>query len=106
MAEDQKYNGWSNYETWCVSLWLSNNEYDYLNIQEKIAELKKTPEIYTFDGLQDPMKRPIKNSLSDWLKEIIVENNPIEKASVYLDLLTKAIDNVDFNEIAENYLEE
>lgn len=27
MAE--KYNGWANYETWAVHLWLSNTEIDY-----------------------------------------------------------------------------
>ena len=23
---DQEYNGWKNYETWCVNLWLTNEE--------------------------------------------------------------------------------
>lgn len=35
MSSDQKeggekrYNGWANYETWCVHLWLSNDEPTY-----------------------------------------------------------------------------
>ena len=29
--EKQTYNGWTNYETWCANLWLSNDEgcYNY-----------------------------------------------------------------------------
>jgi hypothetical protein len=23
--KDQAYNGWTNYETWCVNLWISND---------------------------------------------------------------------------------
>lgn len=25
-VEDTTYNGWKNYPTWCVNLWLSNDE--------------------------------------------------------------------------------
>ena len=28
-AEEKKYNGWANYETWNVSLWINNNEQMY-----------------------------------------------------------------------------
>ena len=24
------YNGWTNYETWCFNLWITNDEYAYL----------------------------------------------------------------------------
>jgi hypothetical protein len=26
MAGEQRYNGWSNYEAWCVNLWIGNEE--------------------------------------------------------------------------------
>jgi hypothetical protein len=29
----EKYNGWANYETWAVNLWLSNEESSYLEIR-------------------------------------------------------------------------
>jgi len=26
MSDEQGYNGWTNYETWCVNLWLTNDQ--------------------------------------------------------------------------------
>lgn len=31
-----KYNGWSNYDTWLVALWLNNDEKNYKRIVNKI----------------------------------------------------------------------
>src|SRR4051794_18704009 len=28
-CEPERYNGWANYETWCVHLWLTNEEESY-----------------------------------------------------------------------------
>jgi hypothetical protein len=39
MTTENKYNGWSNYETWNVALWMDNDEgnYDYWN--ERTTEI-------------------------------------------------------------------
>jgi len=29
MSDDKRYNGWTNYETWVVNLWLANEEPSY-----------------------------------------------------------------------------
>lgn len=34
--ENEKYNGWSNYDTWLVALWLNNDESNYKRIVNKI----------------------------------------------------------------------
>lgn len=45
----QKYNGWSNYETWCVSLWLSNEqhvaEFWQRQAQRMAAQAPETAEV-------------------------------------------------------------
>ena len=30
----EKYNGWANYETWCVNLWLTNEQVNYEEARE------------------------------------------------------------------------
>ena len=48
MKEDNKYNGWSNYETWNVALWIGNDEglynlakecKDYAEFREQMEEI-------------------------------------------------------------------
>ena len=34
----KKYNGWANYETWAVNLWLSNDQGSYLTVRELCQE--------------------------------------------------------------------
>jgi len=41
MAQDHKYNGWTNYETWAVKLWMDNEEPSYRYWRER-AELERT----------------------------------------------------------------
>ena len=40
-AQENEYNGWTNYETWNVSLWINNNE--------KMYELANDEEVKTYD---------------------------------------------------------
>ena len=82
------YNGWSNYETWAVNLWLSNDEGSYTYWKERAEEVKDVYE------------------LSRELKSEIEQYNPLEEVSVYSDLLSAAISEIDFYEIAEAMLED
>lgn len=82
------YNGWKNYETWCVSLWIDNEEGSYNQSREMARDSESTIE------------------LADALKDWIEESAPEMDASVWSDLLNAALSEVDWYEIAENYREE
>jgi hypothetical protein len=91
MTTENKYNGWSNYETWNVALWMDNDEgnYDYWN--------ERTTEIC--EAATD--KDDAISILADALKDEHQENMP-EVKGTYADLLQASLDSVDWYEIAEN----
>jgi hypothetical protein len=93
----KEYNGYSNYQTWDVSLWLDNEEYSYHHIRD-LAE-------YEMEN-RDTGDLPIL-SLADKIQDYAEEFNPLaDEASMFSDLLGHALANVDYYEIAENILEE
>ena len=84
--EDKKYNGWTNYETWLVNLWLSNDQ----GTEEMINDMAKhSKDVY---------------SLMEEIKDLIEELNPLkDNADLFSDLLNGAISECNFYEIAEHY---
>ena len=94
MTGEERYNGWENYETWVVKLWIDNEEAWYNQWNERADELKEEGgDLITL-------------GLSDELKEAFDDGNPLEEAGVYTDLLYSALGNVNWYEIAESILEE
>lgn len=77
------YNGWKNYETWLVALWMDNSQSD----QQYYRELAEGMSVY---------------DLAQVIQNEIEENSPLEGGSMYEDLLRAALSEVDFYEIAEN----
>ena len=95
-ADEQGYNGWKNYETWAVALWIDNEQgsYDYAR------ELTRTTQ-----GQMNPLWS-IAGDLANGLKDWIEQEMPNLGGTLWADLLNAAFDEVDWLEIAENYLEE
>lgn len=85
---EKGYNGWKNYETWVIKLWIDNDQGSYNHFRE----LAKT------EGRA--------YELGQLIQEEIEEMNPIEGASLFSDLMTAALSEVDWREIAESLLEE
>ena len=90
-TEDKTYNGWKNYETWCVKLWLDNDQGTY-DLQQEWAEQEK--------GTSNPAF-----GVMILVKEFVEECNPLaDQASLFTDLLGAALSEVDWHEIAEAIL--
>jgi hypothetical protein len=91
----KEYNGWSNYETWVVNLWLENDQSTYNFMLELLAHAR--------EDYSDKSK--VVYSYADMIKEYIEENTP-EVTGMYADLLNSAISEVNFREIARSWYED
>ena len=81
-----EYNGWYNYETWVCALWLQNDQGSCNYWEEMTNEC---------DSVYD---------LSQMIKDEIEENDPTnDHASMYADLMSAAISEINFNEIAHHF---
>jgi hypothetical protein len=101
----REYNGWTNYETWAVALWLDNEQatHEYWCAQAK-RHREESPRSRQVADRIWTIEEATKYNLADQLKEE-VENNVPEVNGVYSDLLTAALDEVDWHAIAEHYLQ-
>lgn len=99
------YNGWTNYETWAVALWLDNNQASYEYCREQTREALTA----TWDAETGIYLAGALRILADQLETEHAEANPLETeaaASVYTDLLRAALGNVDWHEVAEHYIDQ
>lgn len=80
------YNGWENYETWCVNLWLNENEYSQKWLQTNIEEAA---------NIQDAGEQ-IREHLVEQARETVGE------ANLFNDLLLRSLNRVAWVQIVEN----
>lgn len=87
----EPYNGWTNYETWCVNLWIYNDEISSDYWREQARAAKDT------------------NALSHVLKDSFEADASTALHSqwgVFADLLNAALSEVNWYEIAEHLMED
>lgn len=105
---DKTYNGWTNYETWVVNLWMDNNEgsYDYWReIAEDIYH-NQAEEQKHFSKMDDAvviLADRLKNDHEE-AKDEILERLELT-SSLWADLLGAALAETNWREIAEHLLE-
>jgi hypothetical protein len=91
-TQDKTYNGWTNYETWLVNLWIQNDEDLYSQLHDMVV---------TVDTLF-----AAKEILMAWMDneyDTYVEHAP---HGLFQDLLRGALAEVDWYEIAKDWRDE
>jgi hypothetical protein len=101
MAE-RGYNGWSNYETWNLALWIGNDEGSdgyWRDVTQEVYDDAEPDRTFT-------RAERATLDLADRLKDEITEANPLaDQASFFADVLSAAISEVNWYEIAEHWIE-
>lgn len=107
VAATENYNGWKNYPTWAVNLWLANDEGLYRATLEMATEAVESapddsnvPAIWSAD---EAARFRLADTLKDWVRD---ELAPDLGASFSADLLGYAFDLVDWEEIAASWIED
>ncbi len=91
---EQKYNGYTNRETWLVMLWINNEPGPYFYWEEQTSETLRT-----YSGAEAYSR------LTDALEEWCQEQGPQLGATLFADLLSTALARVQWGEIAESLID-
>ena len=82
------YNGWSNYDTWLINLWLSNDAGWYSSVMEMAESAEDAGQLaYMLEDL-----------LSEAASEAVGDNG------LFCDIVSASLRVADFREIAESWL--
>jgi len=100
------YNGWPNHATWCVHLWLSNNQGTYETAREIVANATAERGIAgNLTGGTKPIWHAA-DALKDWVSDPDSGLIPDLGGSMASDLLSAALSAVDWQEVAQAFMPE
>lgn len=89
-----QYNGWANYPTWAVNVWLDSEPYASETVSNELLGIIGSYELDYYRG-------------ETCIREFVEENLiPDLGASLAADLLGAALDRVDWRQIATHWMDE
>jgi len=87
-----KYNGWTNYETWNFNLWITNTEGDYRHALQ-----------LTKDSIN---KYELSEDLNEWAMDMAYDSLKRDIHGFINDMVSSSIKEVNFYEVAEHLWDE
>ena len=109
---DETYNGWKNYPTWAVNLWLSNDEGLYQQSLEtaKLGLIRADDDPNVTNGIwtQEQADRfNVADAFKQWVAMTEEDEGGLvpDLEGLSADLLGYALDQVDWHEIADAWIE-
>lgn len=97
---NQEYNGWTNYPTWNINLWMSNDSEYWDERAQEIWDNAKPTEYLTKSQFA---RFELADQLKDEFEELSVDNNG--EAGPLTDILGWALSLVNWDEIADHLLD-
>lgn len=103
--DTEKYNGWTNYETWNCKLWMDNTQGSQQFWREQAKEAKASPQYNEYltlerrqvHALADTMKAHFDEQAEAWMGH---------QALFFADIVNAGLSRVNWHEIAEALIEE
>jgi hypothetical protein len=107
---DEEYNGWTNYETWCVNLHIDNTQSSQEEWQQEAAaalevareDLEAVSDV-PFDDFK--VREEAIHVLRRVMQDEFCGDNAPELPGFYGDLLRAALSEVNWHEIARHYID-
>jgi hypothetical protein len=104
-TEDRTYNGWTNYETWAVHLWLTNDEPSFRYWRDAAATVRaEAPALDQVRVGTWTTAEAERFTLADRLKDELA--TPDEITGLWADLCGAALSEVNWHAVADAFLEE
>lgn len=106
MTDMQTYNGWTNYPTWAVALWIDNEQ----GTQERAQELARSAreragETDAYAAGIWTQEQAERFTLAEWIEHwVTYELSPDLGATMAADLFGYALSLTNWDEIAQAYL--
>jgi hypothetical protein len=104
---DETYNGWKNYPTWCVNLWLSNDEGLYNATAELVAAtVAEPPHTSEYWNSAQTARYNVADALKEFVTGDIDDGGLMPSLEGFpSDLLGYALELVDWYAIADAWIE-
>lgn len=96
MADTDGYNGWSNYETWAVALWLNNDPGSQDGVHEAVRDARGMKSLNPRYEAMDSVRTHVRQTYLDGAEDELV--------GMCSDLFGAAVQRIDWYELADSFL--